>query len=81
MHVVFLSLHAFLNRYENTAEPGGWNNPTHKIKAPKVLTETLDPFPIETVFRIVNICKDGTFSGNRDAAHVALLAGYRSTGW
>lgn len=36
-------------------------------------TEPLDPVPIETVFRIVNICKEGTFTGDRDAAMYLCL--------
>jgi site-specific recombinase XerD len=72
-HAAFRSLRAFLNWYENEAEPEGWSNPIHKLKAPKVPTEPLDPIPIEKVFRIVNICTKGTFSGDRDAAMLLCL--------
>jgi integrase/recombinase XerD len=72
-HAAFRCLRAFLNWYEEEAELEGWNNPIHKVKAPKVPTEPLEPVPIETVFRIVNICREGTFSGDRDAAMLLCL--------
>jgi len=72
-HAAFRSLRAFLNWYENEAEQEGWSNPIHKVKAHKVPTEPLDPVPIETVFRIVNICVGGTFTGDRDGAMLLCL--------
>jgi site-specific recombinase XerD len=72
-HAAFRSLRAFLNWYGNEAEPEGWNNPIHKVKAPKVPTEPLDPVPIQIVFRIVSICNNSSFTGDRDAAILLCL--------
>jgi site-specific recombinase XerD len=72
-HGAFRAMRAFFLWYEDEAEPEGWDNPIHKVKAPKVPTEPLEPVPIETVFRIVNICREGTFIGDRDTAILLCL--------
>jgi integrase/recombinase XerD len=72
-HAAFRSLRAFLNWYEVEAEPEGWSNPIHKIKAPKVPIEPLEPVSQETIASMVKICKRGTYSGDRDAAILFCL--------
>jgi len=67
-HAAFRSLRAFLNWYEIEADPEGWNNPIHKIKAPHVPVLPLEPVSIKTVSQLVRICERGTFTGDRDAA-------------
>jgi len=72
-HAAYRSLRAFMNWYEVEAEPEGWSNPIHKVKGPKLPTEPLDPVSIETVARMVKICKLGTFAGDRDKAMLFCL--------
>jgi integrase/recombinase XerD len=72
-HAAFRSLRAFLNWYENEAEPEGWGNPIHKVKAPKVPIEPLEPVSHETIAGMVKKCDRGTFTGDRDAAILLCL--------
>ncbi len=72
-HAAFRGLHAFLNWYENEAEPEGWGNPIQKVKAPRVPVEPLEPVSHETVASMVKACERGTFSGDRDAAILFCL--------
>jgi integrase/recombinase XerD len=72
-HAAFRSLRAFMNWYEAEAEPEGWSNPIHKVKGPKLPAEPLDPVSIETVARMVKICKLGTIAGDRDKAMLFCL--------
>jgi integrase/recombinase XerD len=72
-HAAFRSLRAFLNWYEGEAEPDGWGNPIHKIKAPKVPIEPLEPVSHETIASMVKTCKRDTFTGDRDAAILFCL--------
>jgi integrase/recombinase XerD len=72
-HAAFRSLRAFLNWYECEAEPEGWSNPIHKIKAPKVPIEPLEPVSHETIASMVKTCIRETFTGDRDAAILLCL--------
>jgi integrase/recombinase XerD len=72
-HAAFRSLRAFLNWYENEAEPEGWGNPIHKVKAPKVPIEPLEPVSHEAIAGMVKTCDRGTFTGDRDAAILLCL--------
>jgi integrase/recombinase XerD len=67
-HAAFRSLRAFLNWYEIEADPEGWDNPIHKIKAPHVPVLPLEPVSIKTVSQLVRVCERGSFTGDRDAA-------------
>jgi integrase/recombinase XerD len=72
-HAAFRSLRAFLNWYEDEAEPESWSNPIHKVKAPKVPIEPLEPVSHETIASMVKICDRGSFTGDRDAAILLCL--------
>ena len=72
-HAAFRSLRSFLNWYETEAEPEGWSNPIHKIKAPKVPIEPLEPVSHETIASMVRTCARGTFTGDRDASILLCL--------
>jgi integrase/recombinase XerD len=72
-HAAFRSLRAFLNWYEDEAEPEGWSNPIHKVKAPKVPIEPLEPVSPEIVASMVKVCERGYFTGDRDAAILLCL--------
>ena len=72
-HAAFRSLRAFLNWYEAEAEPEGWSNPIHKVRAPKVPIEPLEPVTHETIASMVKICERGKFIGDRDLAILLCL--------
>ncbi|OGN72053.1 MAG: hypothetical protein A2X25_12975 [Chloroflexi bacterium GWB2_49_20] len=72
-HAAFRVLHAFLNWFEVEAEMDGWVNPIHKLKAPRVPTEPLEPVSELTVVQMVKACKRNTFTGDRDAAILLCL--------
>ena len=72
-HAAFRVLHAFLNWFEVEAEMDGWVNPIHKLKAPRVPTEPLEPVSELTVVQMVKACVRNTFTGDRDAAILLCL--------
>ena len=72
-HAAFRALHAFLNWFEVEAEMDGWVNPIHKLKAPRVPTEPLEPVAELTVVQMVKACIRNTFNGDRDAAILLCL--------
>ncbi len=71
-HGAFRALRAFLHWWEREAEPEGWKNPMHKVKAPKVAVEPLDPVSPEIVQALLKTCKDD-FTGRRDKALILFL--------
>lgn len=56
--------------------PMDWKNPIHKVKAPKLPNELLDPIALEDVNALVATCKY-SFSGTRDKA---MILGLLDTG-
>jgi integrase/recombinase XerD len=72
-HAEFRSLRAFLNWYEVEAEPEEWSNAIHKVKAPKVPIEPLEPVSFETISQMIKVCPRNTFTGDRDAAILLCL--------
>jgi len=67
-HAVFRSLRVFLYWYEAEVEPKDWTNPIHRVKAPEVPQEQIEPVSIETVTKMMKACERGTFTGDRDIA-------------
>jgi site-specific recombinase XerD len=72
-HAVFRTLRSFLNWYEDETEPEAWGNPIHKVKAPKVPVEPLEPVSYKTIAGMIKTCDRGTFTGDRDAAILLCL--------
>jgi site-specific recombinase XerD len=56
--------------------PFDWKNPIHKVKAPKLPNELLEPISLEDVNALVSTCKR-TFTGTRDKA---MILGLLDTG-
>mgnify|MGYP001088981061 CR=1 FL=1 len=73
IHAAFRVIRTFLNWYENEAEPEGWKNPIHKVKAPKIELEQLEPCDITSVYAILDTCKGRDFVSLRDRAIIYLL--------
>lgn len=73
LHAAFRVLRTFLLWYESEAEPDGWTNPIHKIKAPKLAVEPLVPVEVEDVSALVKTCNQGSFLDYRDKALLMFL--------
>lgn len=52
--------------------PYGWNNPIHRVKAPHLPIEPIDPISLEDVHALVETCKR-SFTGARDKAMILAL--------
>jgi len=72
-HAFFRVIRAFLLWYENEVEPNNWSNPIHKVKAPRVPIEPIEPVSNEVVLMMIKSCKVNTFGGDRDAAILFIL--------
>jgi site-specific recombinase XerD len=65
-HAVYRSVRALLRWWEYEVEPEGWQDPTRKVKAPKMPSEPLQPVEIADVHKLADVCERGTFYGDRD---------------
>lgn len=74
IHAAYRSIRAFLRwvDFEEVA-PDGWKNPIHKVKAPKVGQEPIEPVSLDDVAALLATCKRGTFAGDRDRAVILCL--------
>jgi len=73
LHAAFRVLRTFLLWYESEAEPEGWTNPIHKVKAPKLAIQPLVPVEVEDVSALVQTCRSGSFMDYRDKALLMFL--------
>jgi integrase/recombinase XerD len=73
LHCAFRVLRTFLIWYEDEVEPEDWKNPIHKIKAPKIPENILNPVEIEDVLLMVDTCKTTDFLDYRDKAILLFL--------
>lgn len=73
VHASFRALRVWL-RWVDAEEimPAGWRNPIHKVKAPTVPEQILDPVPLEAVSALLAACKTGHHA-ERDRAIFLLL--------
>jgi integrase/recombinase XerD len=71
-HRYYRTLKTFLRWYEFEVEPEGWKNPIHKVKAPKLVAEPIDPVPLEDIEAMLTACK-GNRQGLRDKALLLTL--------
>ncbi len=73
VHGVFRAVRAFLLWWEAETEPEDWKNPIHKVKAPEVPDEPLEPVELETVKALINNCRGNEFTAIRDKALLLFL--------
>lgn len=73
IHAHYRALRAFLNWWGNEVEPEDWKNPIRKVKAPRVDIEPLEPADIGDIKLILEICRRGEFTGERDRAIILTL--------
>jgi len=72
-HAHFRAVRAFLKWFEDEVEPDNWKNPINKLKAPLLPKEPLEPVSNNTVKKLLNTCKEETFSDCRDKAILSCL--------
>jgi site-specific recombinase XerD len=73
LHAAFRVLRTFLLWYEDEAEPESWRNPIHRLKAPKISTQPLQPIELSDVSALVHTCTSGSFLDYRDKALLMFL--------
>lgn len=73
LHAAFRVLRTFLLWYESEVEPEDWNNPIHKVKAPKIPTLPLQPVVLEDVSILLKTCNSNSFLDYRDKALLMFL--------
>lgn len=78
-HCLYRAVRSLLRWYEAEYEPLGYKNPTHKVKAPRVPEDILEPVPDDVVEMLLDTCKSDWY-GVRDRAIITVLfeSGLRS---
>ncbi|MBI5944638.1 MAG: tyrosine-type recombinase/integrase [Chloroflexi bacterium] len=76
----YRTVRVFLRWYAMEFEPLEWRDPLRKVKPPKVDIEPLEPVSMDTVRALLDTCKRGKFTGERDRAILLFLldAGVRA---
>lgn len=69
----YRTVRVFLRWYALEFEPFEWRDPLRKVKPPKVDIEPLEPVSIDTVRAMLETCKRGKFTGERDRAILLFL--------
>jgi integrase/recombinase XerD len=73
VHAFYRTARALLRWYEEEEEPEGWNNPIHKVRAPKVPQQVLEPAPLDEVQRMLAQCTGTGRTARRDKALILTL--------
>jgi site-specific recombinase XerD len=72
VHVGYRILKTFLRWYDLESEPEKWRNPISKVKAPKLVEESLEPVKLSDVRSMLATC-DSSFLGKRNRAILLML--------
>lgn len=73
IHAKYRAIRAFLRWYQVEFEPTAWRDPLAKVKAPRVDIEPLEPVSIEHVRMMIDTCRRGKFTDERDRALILFL--------
>lgn len=73
VHAFYRTVRVFIRWYALEFEPLEWRDPLRKVKPPKVDVEPLEPVPLETVRALLETCKRGKFTDERDRAILLFL--------
>lgn len=73
VHAAFRALRTFLLWFEAENQPDGWKNPIHRVKAPRVPTEIVEPVELDTVKALLSTCTGGGYTALRDRALFLFL--------
>lgn len=77
VHISYRVAKTFLRWWEREMEPQDWRNPIVRVRPPKVPQQSLEPVSLASLKRILETCKNRTFTGARD---YALLLCFLDTG-
>ena len=69
----YRTVRVFIRWYALEFEPLEWRDPLRKVKPPKVDFEPLEPVALETVRALLDTCKRGKFTDERDRAILLFL--------
>jgi len=72
VHCAFRVVKTFLRWFEAEYEPTGWQNPIHKVSAPKLEQKALPPVSMADLRAMLATC-DKSFTGARDRAIMLML--------
>ncbi|MCZ2127429.1 MAG: tyrosine-type recombinase/integrase [Anaerolineales bacterium] len=73
VRAIFRTVRAFLRWYEAEFEPSAWRDPLRKVKMPKADIEPFQPVPLEDIRAMLDVCKRGRFTDERDRAILLFL--------
>lgn len=73
VHAFYRTVKVFLRWYVQEFEPLEWRDPLRKVKPPKVDAEPLEAVPLETVRAMLDTCKRGKFTDERDRSILLFL--------
>jgi len=73
VHAAYRTIKTFLRWYVNEFEPLEWRDPLRKVKPPRVDVVPLEPVPLEHVRAMLETCKRGKFTDERDRAILLFL--------
>lgn len=73
VHAFYRTVRVFIRWYALEFEPLEWRDPLRKVKPPKVDVEPLEPVALETVRALLETCKRGKFTDERDRAILLFL--------
>ena len=80
-HAAFRTLRVFFRWLEfEEVMPPDWINPIHKVRAPKVSKEPINPVALEDVQALIDSCKGGNYAERDKSIFLCLLdTGVRAT--
>ena len=73
VHAFYRTVRVFIRWYILEFEPLEWRDPLRKVKPPKVDIEPLEPVPLETIRALLDTCKRGKFTDERDKSILLFL--------
>jgi len=73
IHAAYRAVKTFMNWWEIEVEPQNWMNPIHKVRAPRVPVEILEPVKPDEALKLLSVCDTNTFLGLRDCAIILTL--------
>lgn len=73
IHAHYRVIRTFFNWWEDEIEPENWRNPIHRVKAPKLRVEPLEPANFKNIKAMLKTCKRDIFAGTRDKAILLAL--------
>lgn len=73
VHGYYRTVRVFLRWYMAEFEPANWRDPLRKVKPPRVEVIPLEAVPLEDVRAMLDTCKRGRFTDERDRAILLFL--------